>query len=250
MIDSQLERLGRSINLRDLGGIAAADGREVRRGAVFRSAALTELTPDERAALSKLGLRAIIDLRTHGERAEQPTPWEDLGCLSYWALDDAPTDGGGLSDFFAGEAMSYEAARAMMVRVYQTLPYRHVEALQRLFRALAGGEAPLLFHCTSGKDRTGMSAALLLSALGAGREVIAADYLASLNFDVLASAAFRSCPPERLEALRPLYLVHRDYLNAMFGAIEGCDGSVEAYLRRTLALTPSELASLRDNLLA
>lgn len=250
MTDITLEHLARSINLRDLGGIAAGDGRSVRRGALYRSAALGELSPGERDALAALGLRAIIDLRYNRERAAHPTPHAELGCQAYWALDYEPERSGDLSDLLADGRLTREAAREMMIQVYRDLPYRHVDALQQLFRTAAGGEGPILFHCTSGKDRTGMSAALLLSALGAPREAIESDYLASLNFDILASPAFRSAPPDRREALAPIYRVERDYLAAMFGAIEARDGSVEGFLRGALELEPAELQALRERLLS
>lgn len=93
-----------------------------------------------------------------------------------------------------------------------------------------------------------MSAALVLSALGAERDDIFNDYLASLNFDVLASPAFRDLPAERREALRPIFSVHRDYLEAMFNVIEDRDGSVEGFLRGRLALTADDLTKLRETL--
>jgi protein-tyrosine phosphatase len=249
MTELALEQLARTINLRDLGGTPAAGGREVRRGALYRSAALGELTPPERAALAALRLGSIIDLRYNSERAEQPTPWEDLGCRTYWAHDHEP-GAGGLSDMFADGSFTHDAARDMMIRAYRDLPFRQVEALQRLFRSLGAGDGPVLFHCTSGKDRTGISAALVLSTLGSSRDAIEADYIATLKFDILASAAFRDCPPERLDALKPIYTVHRDYLEAMFEAIEGRHGSVEGFLVEAVGLKPAELAALRETLLA
>jgi protein-tyrosine phosphatase len=95
-----------------------------------------------------------------------------------------------------------------------------------------------------------MSAALILSAVGAPREAIVADYLASLNYDVLASPAFRSLAPERRAVLAPIYLVERGYLDAMFEAIEAREGSVDGFLRGTLGLAPAELAALGAALLA
>lgn len=250
MSDESLTALGRSINLRDLGGIEAADGRVTRGGVLFRCAAMGGLSDAERRTLAALGLHTIVDLRTNSERAEHPTPWEELGCGDYWARDHEPSQGGGLSDLFADGTLTRDSAHEMMVRVYRDLPYGHLEVLQALFRRILSARGPLLFHCTSGKDRTGMAAALVLSALGAPREAIIADYLASLNFDVLASPAFRECPIERREALAPIYLVNRDYMEAMFAAIEGREGSVEAFLLQRLALEPGELTILREKLVA
>jgi protein-tyrosine phosphatase len=250
MTEVTLDHLARSINLRELGGVPAQGGRAVRRGALYRSAALGELTPGEQAALAGLGVRAIIDLRYNSERAAQPTPWAALGCGDYWALDHEPARSGDLSHLLANSTMTREDAHELMVGVYRDLPFRHVEALQRLFRTAAAGEGPMLFHCTSGKDRTGMSAALLLSALGAPREAILADFMASLHFDILASPAFRALAPERQAALAPIYRVHADYLHAMFRAIEAREGSVDAFLSGALGLGDAELTQLRETLLS
>lgn len=250
MSDLALDAFARSINLRDLGGIASAGGRTVRPGLLYRSAALGELSASERAVLASLGVRAIIDLRYNSERSAHPTPWAELGCIRYWAHDHEPAGGGDLRALLADGNLTREASRRMMLRVYQDLPFLHIEALRTLFQAILDGEGPLLFHCTSGKDRTGMSAALILSALDAPREAIVDDYLASLQFDVLASPAFRSLPPERRDALEPIYKVERAYLDAMFEAIEAREGSVGAFLRNALDLRLNDLAKLRDAVLA
>lgn len=249
MTAASLQDLARTINLRDLGGIAADRGRKVRYGRFFRSAALGELAPAERTALSRLGVHTVIDLRYNSERAAKPTPWSDLGCHSYWAMDYEPAASGDLSDLLSDPAMTREAAHRMMVRVYEDLPFRHVEALQHLFRTVIRGEGPILVHCTSGKDRTGMSAALILASAGVPREAIDADYLASLNFDVLASPAFRALAPERRHTLEPIYRVNAAYLDAMFAAIAARDGSVQGFLRNTLGLRADDLAKLRETVL-
>ncbi len=249
MTELEIEPLARSINLRDLGGIAAIDGRQVRPGLVFRAAALSELTPFEHAHLAGLGLGSVIDLRNNQERAEHPTPWKDLGARAYWALDYEPSHTGGLSGVFGNDGFTREIAHAAMVRTYRDIAFRHVDSLRRLFGDVARG-APVLFHCTSGKDRTGVAAAMLLTALGVAREAIAADYLRSLDFDVLASPAFRDCPPERREAMAPVYSVHRDYLDAMFESLDSRHGSAEAFLTGPVGLGAADLSALRGRLLA
>lgn len=249
MTEPTPEQLARSLNLRGLGGIAVDGGRTVRRGALYRSAALGELTDDERMALAALRLRSIIDLRNNREREAHPTPWRELGCQAYWTRDHQPQGAGDLSDLLVDDRLTAESARDLMLGVYQTLPYRNLEALRQLFLKAGQGEGPILFHCTSGKDRTGMSAALVLSALGAPREAVAEDYLATLNFEILASPAFRAAPPERRAALAPIYGVSREYLDVMFAAIEARDGSLDGFLHRTLELEPADLENLRGALL-
>jgi protein-tyrosine phosphatase len=248
---SSLE-LARSINLRDLGGMAGKAGRRVKSRVLYRSAALVELSGTQVVALRALGIEAVIDLRDSSERMAHPTPWQDLGCRRYWASDDQIAPCGGLAALLADSSLTAAAARELMIRVYTALPYEHVAALQHLFRAVIDAESPVLVHCTSGKDRTGMAAALLLSALGVSREEILADYLASRTFEILRTPAFRretQFSAERLNILRPLYSVSEKYLEAMFTSIDARDGSVEKFLSRALRLERSELAALRSRLL-
>ena len=201
------EQLARLFNFRDLGGVRSGDGREVRRGTLYRSASLSELAPEHIAAVRELSIRSVIDLRYNSEREIHPTPWQEMGCSAYWCRDYEPAGGrGGLNDLLASESLTTAAARDLMLRVYPELAYGNVDSLKRLFRTLQTEEGPFLVHCTSGKDRTGIAAALVLSALDVPRDAILADYLATRRFDILASPAFRRdepFPPERIEIIRP-----------------------------------------------
>jgi protein-tyrosine phosphatase len=247
-----LKQLARSLNLRDLGGLSTKAGRSVRRGFLYRSGALAQLSAAQIAAIRVLEIRSVVDLRSNGERAIHPTPWEDIGCRHYFHRDHHPSGGGDLNEILSDESLTAPAAHALMIRVYERLAFEHIEVLRRLFQTVATGEGPFLFHCTAGKDRTGVAAALILSALEVPREAILADYLASAEFDILSSPAFiRDEPlsPERLEALRPIYTADGDYLDAMFDAIAARDGSVERFFSRALELDASVLDDLRARLL-
>lgn len=248
------EQLARLFNFRDLGGVRSGDGREVRRGTLYRSASLSELAPEHIAAVRELNIRSVIDLRYNSEREIHPTPWQEMGCSAYWCWDYEPAGGrGGLNDLLASESLTTTAARDLMLRVYPELAYSNVDSLKRLFRTLQTEEGPFLVHCTSGKDRTGIAAALVLSALDVPRDAIFADYLASRRFDILASPAFRRdepFPPERIEIIRPLFSVDSEYLDHMFDGIIARDGSLEGFFRKTLDLSASDLDALRERLLA
>lgn len=246
-----LKHLTRSINLRDFGGIATDERGVVRRGVLFRSAALSLLPPAQIEAIRNLKIRSIVDLRFDGERALHPTPWEDIGCKSYVCREFDPTSAGDLSALLGDETLTASSSHSMMMRVYKTLPFEHADILRRLFHLIAAKEGPYLIHCTAGKDRTGMAASLILSALGVPYETILTDYLATVEFDILASPAFRRDEPfsaARLEALRPIFSVSRDYLDAMFGAIAARDGSVHGFLQKTLGLEDATLQMLRSRL--
>ena len=248
-----MDDLARHFNLRDLGGLKSVDGREVRRKTVYRSASLSELAPEHLAAIRNLNIRSVIDLRYNSERETHPTPWQEMGCSAYWRRDYQPAGGrGGLNDLLASASLTRTAARDLMLRAYPELTYGNVDALKRLFRTIRTDEGPVLIHCTSGKDRTGIAAALVLSALEVPRDAILADYLASNRFDILASAAYRRdapFPPERMDIIRPIFSVDSAYLDHMFDGIIARDGSLEGFFRKTLDLSDSDLDTFRERLL-
>jgi protein-tyrosine phosphatase len=245
--------LARAVNFRDLGGRRNKDGREVRPGTLYRSAALWDLSSAQRQAVRALGVKSIVDFRFNAERDIHPTPWQELGCTQYWCRDyQPPNSGGGLDGILDDPEMTEAAAHDLMVRAYRHLPYHVVEGLHTLFDTVATGDGAFLFHCTSGKDRTGIAAALLLSVLGVPEEDILEDYLASIEFDILMSPAFkrdRPIPADRLQALKPIYSVHRDYLAATFQTLAEQDGSVEDFLEKKIGLDPKTFDAIRARLL-
>lgn len=240
----------RTINLRDLGGVRTAGGETVRRGRVYRSAALTDLAGGPLDAVRALGIRTIVDLRRNTERQACPTPWEAMGCADYWSRDYDYSDADHHArmrkpDFTATDA------HAAMLALYAALPYEQAESYTRLFRAIADGEGPVLFHCAVGKDRTGVAAALILTAAGVSREGVLADYVATDDFDLKASPHARGWPEHsgaRKVAFAPLLGVDPAYLDAMFDALERQSGTIETYLRDTLGLSEAEREALHAQL--
>jgi protein-tyrosine phosphatase len=244
-----LGKLLRSVNLRDLGGVRTADGAAVRRGRIFRSAALTDLARGDLAAVRALGIRSIVDLRRNDERDACPTPWEAMGCTDYWYRDHEASNADHLERMRSPDFTAQDS-RDWMTALYAGLPYEQAEAYARLFRAIAHGAGPVLFHCAIGKDRTGGAAALILAAAGVGRDGIVADYVATESFDLKGSPHARRWPAdERAVAFAPLLASNPAYLDAMFDALEQRSGTIEAYLRDTLGLIEAERAALHAQLI-
>jgi protein-tyrosine phosphatase len=166
-----------AINFRDLGGYPALGGR-VRRGMVYRSGMTHFISESgwQRLATDH-GLRTVIDLRSDGERSgEGLASLAAFGIAQYHAPVFADTGAIGSADmkrrFAAMRTGTYDwtVAYEQMLEVGATA-FRHV------FDMLARHEArPLVFHCTGGRDRTGVAAALVLSVLGVADDVIATDY--------------------------------------------------------------------------
>ncbi len=236
-------------NFRDLGGLPTQDGRCVRRGLLYRSGALNDLSEGDIAKLRQLGIKLICDLRTDLEVHELPDV--QLEGIQHWHLP-----------------ILQQQESAVKVRTFLFDRYRLDQVMIETYRMLVRDKAPVfgaaiarfadpdnlpaLFHCSAGKDRTGVLAALLLSALGVSDELIIADYTLS-NFDY---AAFRkSVEPQahRLRAVRlslddiqPLLVSHPDYIAAALAAVREECGSIEAYLLQKAGLSAETLARLRE----
>jgi protein-tyrosine phosphatase len=160
-------------NFRDLGGLETTDGRRVRSGVLFRADALHRLTPEDLDVLRGLGLRTVIDLRTPDELDRYGSiPLADHDEIVHHHLpmvDELRTDDA-VPDL---DAPSAAARGEMYLRLVEHGGGAVVEALRLL---AADAALPAVFHCTAGKDRTGVLAALVLGQLGVPDAAIADDY--------------------------------------------------------------------------
>lgn len=222
-------------NLRDLGGYAAADGRRVRHGMLYRSGMMSMLTEADEAHLASLGILTVCDLRRAGERHRDPTRWCEPAGAFYWSRDYTESSGV-LTDLMGGNIRSASQMRATMIALYRVLLVDHAPSYRFMFERLTGGHVPLLFNCSAGKDRTGVGAALILSALGVHRDDIFEDYLATNHFADHRRLISRSRDRvERFaqvdpEVLAVLMAADADYLAEMFASLDADHGGIDAYL--------------------
>jgi protein-tyrosine phosphatase len=240
----RLLRLQGATNFRDLGGYIGREGRPVRWRRLFRSDHLGRLTPDDHASLANLGLHGAIDFRGLVERAA--SPYQLPGVVQH-SLAIEPTVVQWMEALAAAEReLTGPIVVGLMEDLYRSLVGDHASRFGELFQQLLRAEGPLVVHCTAGKDRTGVAAALILLALGVSREEVMQDYL--LTNEVLE-------PPEILhsrtprEALRVLWRVQESFLGAALDAIEVEHGDVDRYLTHRLGLTPAALDALADRYL-
>ena len=231
-------------NLRDLGGWLVAGGRRVRPGLVFRSATLARLTEADQGQVAALGLRTVCDFRGAKESTQAPSRLPPGAARG--ALPIEPSVGASLRDLLAREASTGEDVVLLLGRAYHAYGTTWLPAYRRLFELLLGpGRLPLLFHCSAGKDRTGMGAALLLLALGATRETAIADYVATDRLWRRDYALPAGTPKPLAEAL---YGTHPHLLEEALEAAIRPYGTLEDLLEYGLGLTPARLAALRERL--
>ena len=162
-------------NFRDLGGYPGHDGRPVRWRRLFRSDHLGGLTEADKAQLVALGLARSFDFRGEAERA---AVGYQLPGLTQHSLAIEPTVVQRMQDLVdAGQSLTPAHASELMAELYRALVNDQSHRFAELFEHLLTADAPVVFHCTAGKDRTGFAAALVLLALGVPRDVVQQDYL-------------------------------------------------------------------------
>jgi len=178
-------------NFRDLGGYPGKDGSTVRWRQIFRSNHLGHLTEADIAVLRPLGLRSAFDFRGTEERDAAMC---SLAGISVHSLPIEPTVVAALRARLAGgAALSSADALEVMRDSYRNYVRYNTPSFRALFAHLLEDRAPLVIHCTAGKDRTGFASALILHALGVPDQVIAEDYLLTNRFyrrDPSASSGF------------------------------------------------------------
>jgi protein-tyrosine phosphatase len=242
------------LNARDLGGYATQDGRVVRWGRVYRSGMLGSATTDDMTELRSRGLRSVCDLRSGPERRAAPEAWLDSAGIETWGYPDDEWTGDS-RQLLERCLVSGERTREVMREAYAVMPFIQVTAYGEIFRRLALGDGPLLFHCSAGKDRSGGVAALLLKVLGVADADIVADYRMTLRVHDELCRAFVAIPrhaeanPDHAAAWLPMMDADPEYLRSMFDAIVERRGSVEAYLASDLGIGPGMLEGLRSRLL-
>ena len=230
-------------NVRDLGGWPAPGGT-VRRGRVFRAAALNGLTETDCALLRGLGIRVVCDFRGTTERAAAPCA---LSGVDVRSLPIEPSVGASLLDILATREATGEDTDALMRAAYVAYATESSHCYRALFDAILDGEGPVLFHCSAGKDRTGFGAALILMALGVEWHVILRDYLSSNTFWRGDATMAAGIPPH---VAAGLLRVRTELLEAAFAAIGDAHGGFAHYAETDLGLTEARLARLRDMLIA
>jgi protein-tyrosine phosphatase len=221
-------------NIRELGGYPVAGergaARRVKWGLLYRSGSPSEMTERDRALLRERGVRTVVDFRALNEKPSPPDSLPET-VRRRVAL---PINAGNLMAMVP----TAQGAETEMRRLYRALPGEAAHDYQRFFALIARREnAPVLFHCSMGKDRTGLAAALILYALGADMDVIFADYLESAARIRAHMAAALDARPDTA----PYMIVQRDYLESAFERIEEL-GGLDHYVR---CLLGADIARLR-----
>lgn len=246
----ELTRLASADNFRDVAGhgYAAADGRRLRTGVLFRSNEL-QLSDTDAGSLAALGIRDVLDLRDHPEVEAHPDVEVPGATWAHVRIPGIPMDD-------VATLTSREAGLATMRRVYRIF----VEddgaraAFGDLLGRLAHAEHPQLFHCTAGKDRTGWASALVLRLCGVPDHTVLEDYLLTNRFDGTRAkylAMVREhLGEDKVAVYETVMVADEAYLAEADAAVAQHFGDLDAYVHDGLGLTPTAVDALRARLLA
>ncbi len=232
-------------NIRDLGGYPTPAGL-TRWRQVLRADGLHRMDAAGVDQLHALGVRTVIDLRRDHELKAQPNPTRAHPEIDYVHVSL-------FDQLDIAEAAAPRDGRVnVLLGLYCLALAERGEAIRTILTAIAEADGLVLFHCTAGKDRTGVIAALLLALVGVPRDEIVADYamtktqIAPLLETILANAAKRGEDMERYQALLQC---EPETMHTFLDHLDTAHGGVDRYLAG-IGVTPAVVARLRDRLIA
>lgn len=246
-------------NFRDIGGYPTADGHHVRKGLVYRSNQLSDLTSTDYERLNAIGIKLVCDFRTDGERRRSPTKWQGSTPPEMMRAQIMKEADVNLSPDRLRELTSRSSSSALGSAYERMVTAEPAAEYGQLYKQIAAGKLPTIAHCTAGKDRTGVFSAVLLTMLGVPRASVIEDYMLTGEYmsspKVLARAAtdmqraFGTAEAPDEATIRAIYAMHAEVLTNTFATIDRLYGSFDGFVRDGLKLMPSDVASLRTQLL-
>lgn len=258
MTQNRILTMEKGINFREMGGYQTKDGKQTKWHKVIRTGSLSDLTATDQSFLDQYGVRYDIDFRSPQEVLDAPDRVPGNAKYVYapvFNVDETKNSDG--SDKMTANLEEHpDSGFRHMLKVYRMIvTEQHAKnEYRRFFDNLLANDKPddvLLFHCTAGKDRTGMGAVFLLTALGVDFETIKSDYLLTNVASVdriegaTKAAQAKGASKETVDSLRALWSVDPAYLDAAMTEIKRQSGNLSHYLRTELKLTKNEITDLQ-----
>lgn len=256
------------VNARELGGYTMQDGRRIKRGLLLRGGHLANATDKDIERLkSVFKVTQIFDFRTQSELEHSPDREID-GVANLWLPTiDMATDKPGVNSLPLDAYLDLEnylvdnsfnpIVQKVAKRMYMDMVANEYTQLQyaAFLQLLRQVEGAAFWHCSQGKDRTGLGAAFILAALGASRDTIMEDYALSnecyrdiidnLSAKVIAKGGGK---PE-IEVIRTFIGANTDLFSEALDYMESECGTVLGYVRSTLLLSDADIEALRSRYL-
>lgn len=243
---SRMVKLQGAINFRDIGNYKTNSGRTVKNGILFRSADLSKLTDNDLKIITGLNIQYNFDFRGPYEIKSSPDILpKNVESIQLSAGSETIGD-----SLYMKEMSKKMKDSSFILSFYNNIsPFR--DRYKPLFDSLLSfkGKKAIVFHCTAGKDRTGIAAALILYALGVDKKTILDDYEATNYYRKDANEKtinqLQKFYGIDLQSANNLMTANRAYLESTFKTIENQYGSVESYFDKIMGLNKNKIRSLR-----
>lgn len=246
--EKQLE-IKKVTNFRTIGNIKNIDGRILKEGKFYRSAHLHKLKKKSIKTLGNLGIKEIIDLRNSKEISQRPDViLQNVDYKNYSAFEDEGDQLDQAKKLVLKGKVKGSDADQRMLDFYKTYATENPEIIKKIIHEILDSKDSVLYHCTAGKDRTGIITALILTILKFDRATIENDYLLSNNYRKqlvqkrlhLAHNLHFLYPKMDLNVIEKLSWVEKDYLKAAFLEINKKHGSIDIYIHQNLGISENK----------
>lgn len=258
-------RLQKLNNTRDLGGFPAADGRHIKFCKLIRSGRLYKLPLFTRSYLENIGVTTVVDMRNERERLDYPDSKIEGARQINLPIELSGAEGitytKSLARVWREESKriksEFGTADAYMFDVYERMLFdeRSRNTFKEFFDLVMADENCILWHCSAGKDRTGVAAMLLEGVLGVDEKLIIEDYVASNVFQrkkrTFQKAGLLIAPAARdfKRILYALMIAKPEYIKHAINAVKQRYGSIVEYCKQALGLTDENIEFLKDKYL-
>lgn len=233
-------------NFRTVGNIKNSEGRTLKAGKFYRSGHLHKLKKRSFKELQSLGIKEVIDLRNSKEISDQPDQLPDgIIYKKYSAFADKGDQLTQARKLVLKGKVNGSDADKRMIDFYREYVTENPEVIKKIITEILESDQPVLYHCTAGKDRTGITTALILTILKFDKETIYDDYLLSNNYRKklvlkrlnLADHLHFLYPKMDVKVLEKLSWVEIAYLDAAFDEINKKYGSTDIYIQQVLGIS-------------
>ncbi|MCD1116529.1 tyrosine-protein phosphatase [Chryseobacterium turcicum] len=239
----------KATNFRTVGNIKNSDGRILKEGKFYRSAHLHKLKKKSFEAFENLGIKEIIELRNSKEISQKPDVIpQNVDYKNYSAFEDEGDQLNHAKKLVLKGKVKGSDADQRMLDFYKTYATENPEIIKKIIHQILDAENPVLYHCTAGKDRTGIITALILTILKFDKATIENDYLLSNNYREklvqkrlhLAHNLHFIYPKMDLNVIEKLSWVEKNYLDAAFLEINKKYGSMDVYIHEKLEISENK----------
>ncbi len=237
------------VNFRDVGGLKTKEGKQVKWGLIYRADKLSELSDKDHAKFKELNIQTVVDFRTNRETKEEPDNLPQNQKIKYVHLPTGEENMVAMAWLDSLRKVKRDQLDEFMIGFYKQIPLKWTSNYKSLFKEFANKKSPpLVFHCTAGKDRTGIASALFLYTLGVDMDLIMKEYELSNYYRKEANKEYTKMFTQY--GIDPgigmvLMGVKGFYMKEIFETIEKQYGSLDAFLESELGVTKKVKAKLR-----